>query len=151
MPLVCLDGRAETLAAALRYLLFALLGSVLYLLGAVLLYGAYGTLDIVAVVEPGSCGAGRLGGDVADDGGAAGQGRALPVASVAAARSRRRAGPGQRGTVGAGRQGAVLSGGPAVVRRHAQDARPGGGAAARRPGAPRQSCSAALLRCARCG
>ena len=31
----------------MRYLLFALLGSVLYLLGAVLLYGAYGTLDIV--------------------------------------------------------------------------------------------------------
>jgi len=47
VPLVCLDGRPETLAAALRYLLFALLGSILYLLGAVLLYGAYGTLDIV--------------------------------------------------------------------------------------------------------
>jgi len=47
VPLVCLDGRAETLAAALRYLLFALLGSVLYLLGTALLYGAYGTLDIV--------------------------------------------------------------------------------------------------------
>jgi multicomponent Na+:H+ antiporter subunit D len=47
VPLVSLDGRAETLAAALRYLLFALLGSILYLLGAVLLYGAYGTLDIV--------------------------------------------------------------------------------------------------------
>ncbi len=46
VPLVCLDGRAETLAAALRYLLFALLGSVLYLLGTALLYGAYGTLDI---------------------------------------------------------------------------------------------------------
>jgi formate hydrogenlyase subunit 3/multisubunit Na+/H+ antiporter MnhD subunit len=47
VPLVSLDGRAETLAAALRYLLFALLGSVLYLLGGVLFYGAYGTLDIV--------------------------------------------------------------------------------------------------------
>ena len=47
VPLVSLDGRAETLAAALRYLLFALLGSILYLLGVVLLYGAYGTLDIV--------------------------------------------------------------------------------------------------------
>ena len=47
VPLVCLDGRAETMAAALRYLLFALLGSVLYLLGTVLLYGAYGTLDVV--------------------------------------------------------------------------------------------------------
>lgn len=46
VPLVALDGRAETLAAALRYLLFALLGSVLYLLGAVLLYGTFGTLDI---------------------------------------------------------------------------------------------------------
>jgi formate hydrogenlyase subunit 3/multisubunit Na+/H+ antiporter MnhD subunit len=46
VPLVCLDGKGETLRAALRYLVFALLGSVLYLLGAVLLYGAYGTLDI---------------------------------------------------------------------------------------------------------
>jgi formate hydrogenlyase subunit 3/multisubunit Na+/H+ antiporter MnhD subunit len=47
VPLVCLDGRRETTEAALRYLLFALLGSILYLLGAVLLFGAYGTLDIV--------------------------------------------------------------------------------------------------------
>jgi formate hydrogenlyase subunit 3/multisubunit Na+/H+ antiporter MnhD subunit len=47
VPLVCLDGRAETLRAALRYLLFALLGSILYLAGTVLLYGSYGTLDIV--------------------------------------------------------------------------------------------------------
>ena len=47
VPLVCLDGRPETLRAALRYLLFALFGSVLYMLGAVLLYGTYGTLDIV--------------------------------------------------------------------------------------------------------
>ncbi len=46
VPLVCLDGRGETLRAALRYLVFALLGSILYLLGAVLLYGNYGTLDI---------------------------------------------------------------------------------------------------------
>jgi formate hydrogenlyase subunit 3/multisubunit Na+/H+ antiporter MnhD subunit len=46
VPLVSLDGRAETLRAALRYLLFALLGSALYLVGTVLLYGAYGTLDI---------------------------------------------------------------------------------------------------------
>jgi multicomponent Na+:H+ antiporter subunit D len=47
VPLVCLDGRPETVAAALRYLLFALFGSVFYMLGAALLYGAYGTLDIV--------------------------------------------------------------------------------------------------------
>ncbi len=56
VPLVCLDGRGETLRAALRYLLFALFGSLLYLLGAVLIYGAYGTLDIAllsAAVRPG--------------------------------------------------------------------------------------------------
>jgi multicomponent Na+:H+ antiporter subunit D len=47
VPLVCLDGRPETLAAALRYLMFALFGALFYLLGAALLYGAYGTLDIV--------------------------------------------------------------------------------------------------------
>ena len=46
VPMVCLDGRKETLEAAFRYLLFALLGSMLYLLGAVLIYGGYGTLDI---------------------------------------------------------------------------------------------------------
>jgi formate hydrogenlyase subunit 3/multisubunit Na+/H+ antiporter MnhD subunit len=51
VPLVCLDGRGETLRAALRYLLYALLGSVFYLLGAVLLYGAYGTLDIALLAE----------------------------------------------------------------------------------------------------
>ena len=38
---------AETLQAALRYLLFALLGSILYLVGTALLYGSYATLDIV--------------------------------------------------------------------------------------------------------
>ena len=47
VPVVSLNGRAETLQAALSYLLFALVGSVLYLVGTVLLYGAYGTLDIV--------------------------------------------------------------------------------------------------------
>lgn len=55
VPLVCLEGGADSLRAALRYLLFALVGSVLYLLGAVLLYGAYGTLDIAllaAAVSP---------------------------------------------------------------------------------------------------
>src|SRR5262249_40449937 len=51
VPLVCLDGRAETLRAALRYLLFALIGSVFYLLGAALLYGAYGTLDVVLLAH----------------------------------------------------------------------------------------------------
>src|SRR5215467_10447261 len=51
VPLVSLDGRAETLQAALRYLLFALLGSVLYLVGTALIYGAYGTLDIVLLAQ----------------------------------------------------------------------------------------------------
>lgn len=46
MPLACLDGTRATLEAALRYLMFALLGSVLYLLGLALLYGTCGTLDI---------------------------------------------------------------------------------------------------------
>ncbi|WP_027533767.1 complex I subunit 5 family protein [Bradyrhizobium sp. WSM3983] len=59
VPLVSLDGRAETLRAALRYLLFALLGSVFYLMGTALLYGLYGTLDIVLLshrvsAEPGA-------------------------------------------------------------------------------------------------
>jgi formate hydrogenlyase subunit 3/multisubunit Na+/H+ antiporter MnhD subunit len=57
VPLVCLDGRGETLRAALRYLLFALVGSLLYLLGAVLAFGAYGTLDIALLaqrVQPGA-------------------------------------------------------------------------------------------------
>lgn len=49
VPLVCLDGRAETANAALRYLLFALLGSLLYLLGVGLIYGQYGTLDLLAL------------------------------------------------------------------------------------------------------
>jgi formate hydrogenlyase subunit 3/multisubunit Na+/H+ antiporter MnhD subunit len=59
VPMVSLGGKAATIAAALRYLLFALLGSVLYLLGCALLYGAYGTLDIAllaARVEPGVVG-----------------------------------------------------------------------------------------------
>lgn len=51
VPLVALSGKPETLAAALRYLLFALLGSALYLLGAVLIYGTYGTLDIALLAE----------------------------------------------------------------------------------------------------
>ncbi|MCS0495559.1 NADH-quinone oxidoreductase subunit J [Ancylobacter sp. MQZ15Z-1] len=46
VPLVCLDGTAATLEAALRYLVFALVGSVLYLLGVAVLYARYGTLDI---------------------------------------------------------------------------------------------------------
>lgn len=56
VPLVCLDGRGDTLRAALRYLLFALCGSVLYLLGVVLLYGGYGTLDIALLADAAQAG-----------------------------------------------------------------------------------------------
>ncbi len=46
VPLVCLDGSRKTLTAALRYLIFALIGSALYLGGVALIYGGYATLDI---------------------------------------------------------------------------------------------------------
>ncbi len=42
--LVALRGDAQALAAAMRYLLAALLGSLAYLLGVALLYGAHGSL-----------------------------------------------------------------------------------------------------------
>jgi multicomponent Na+:H+ antiporter subunit D len=51
VPIACVDGRAETFAAALRYLLFALFGSIFYLLGTTLLYRAFGTLDIALLAE----------------------------------------------------------------------------------------------------
>ena len=51
VPMVCLDGRPETLRAALRYLLFTLIGSALFVLGAALVYGAYGTLDIALLAQ----------------------------------------------------------------------------------------------------
>ncbi|WP_296476101.1 proton-conducting transporter membrane subunit [Roseinatronobacter sp.] len=46
VALVAISGKAEAIAAALRYLLFALAGSLLYLAGVVLSYAAHGTLDI---------------------------------------------------------------------------------------------------------
>jgi formate hydrogenlyase subunit 3/multisubunit Na+/H+ antiporter MnhD subunit len=55
IPVVCIKGGAETVRAALRYLLFAVFGSMLYLLGVVLIYGAYGTLataEIASRVTP---------------------------------------------------------------------------------------------------
>lgn len=51
VALVAIEGKAETLAAALRYLMVALLGSLLYLLGAVLLYSAHGALDIGLIAD----------------------------------------------------------------------------------------------------
>jgi formate hydrogenlyase subunit 3/multisubunit Na+/H+ antiporter MnhD subunit len=46
LALACLEGRPGQFRAELRYLLVALIGSVLYLLGTALLYGEHGTLDI---------------------------------------------------------------------------------------------------------
>ena len=54
--LVALSSGAKALAAALRYLLAALFGSLLYLLGVALVYGAHGTLALAQlgdVMAPG--------------------------------------------------------------------------------------------------
>ncbi len=47
--LIILVGDQPAIEAALRYLLAALAGSLLYLAGVTLLYGAYGTLDIASL------------------------------------------------------------------------------------------------------
>lgn len=49
--LVALRGTPEALSAAIRYLLAALLGSLVYLLGIALLYGSYGTLALTELTE----------------------------------------------------------------------------------------------------
>ncbi|MBR3369509.1 MAG: hypothetical protein IKG52_02660 [Rhodobacteraceae bacterium] len=46
VALAALSGTAQAFAAALRYMIFALAGSLLYLAGVVLAYAAHGTLDI---------------------------------------------------------------------------------------------------------
>jgi formate hydrogenlyase subunit 3/multisubunit Na+/H+ antiporter MnhD subunit len=51
VPLVCVKGYEATIKAAMRYMLFALIGSVLYLLGTALIYGTYGTLDITLLAD----------------------------------------------------------------------------------------------------
>ncbi|PMR77922.1 complex I subunit 5 family protein [Billgrantia endophytica] len=54
--LMLLPGRVEALAAGMRYLLLALVGSLAFLMGVTLLLGAWGRLDLVglaAVSEPG--------------------------------------------------------------------------------------------------
>ena len=135
-------------AAALRYLLFALFGSVLYLLGAALLYGAYGTLDIVLLAAGPRRARALCGRGGADDGGAAGQDRALPAASVAAAGPCRRAGGGQRRAVGAGGQGVVLPHRAALVRCACRRCRALAATQCSARSARRRSCSAACWRCA---
>ncbi len=49
--LVAQTGERPVLTAALRYLLAALFGSLLYLLGVALLYGAVGVLDLALIAE----------------------------------------------------------------------------------------------------
>ena len=46
VALVALAGNSDALNGAMRYLLLSLLGSLTYLLGVALFYGAHGTLDI---------------------------------------------------------------------------------------------------------
>lgn len=46
VALVAIDGDAESISAALRYMVFALMGSLLYLLGVGLIYAGHGTMDI---------------------------------------------------------------------------------------------------------
>ncbi|MBE0488676.1 MAG: NADH-ubiquinone oxidoreductase [Halomonas sp.] len=53
--MMLLPGKAEAIRAGLRYLLYALVGSLAWLLGVTLLLGAWGTLELAglaAVVEP---------------------------------------------------------------------------------------------------
>ncbi len=50
VALVAAGGQAAQLAAALRYLFAALLGSGAYLLGVALLYGVYGTVSIASLM-----------------------------------------------------------------------------------------------------
>ncbi len=63
IPLVLLAGPGKTVDAALRYLLFALLGSLIYLAGVALLYAQAGTLDLALLADalPDSTLAGSLG------------------------------------------------------------------------------------------
>jgi multicomponent Na+:H+ antiporter subunit D len=51
VALVALDDDDVSLFAAIRYLLAAFLGSIAYLLGVVLLYGAFGTVDLALLGE----------------------------------------------------------------------------------------------------
>ncbi len=49
VALAALSGSAGALAAAIRYMVFALMGSLLFLLGVALTYAAHGALDLAAL------------------------------------------------------------------------------------------------------
>lgn len=51
VPLVVLAGGVEALRGAIRYLLFALLGSLSYLLGVAMLFAVHGSLDLLTIGE----------------------------------------------------------------------------------------------------
>ncbi len=51
VALAALGGSREAVQAALRYLVLGLLGSMAFLAGVVLLYAAYGTLDLAGLAE----------------------------------------------------------------------------------------------------
>jgi formate hydrogenlyase subunit 3/multisubunit Na+/H+ antiporter MnhD subunit len=51
VALAALSGERAAISASLRYLLVSLLGSMTYLLGVVLIYTAYGTLDLALVAK----------------------------------------------------------------------------------------------------
>ena len=131
VPLVCLDGRSRDplRRAALSAVRARWLGALSARHGAALwsLWHA-GHHSVVRENPPRAC---RLDRGRADDGGTAGQDRAVPPASVAAARPCRRAGRSQRGSVGARGQGILFPHRPHLVRRHAGPAQRSGGASAR--------------------
>ncbi|MCL6251952.1 hypothetical protein M3P36_12975 [Altererythrobacter sp. KTW20L] len=66
VALVAIEGKAGSLAAGLRYMMFALAGSLAYLLGVALLYAGHGTLDLTLLAAQG-IGSGRSGGTAAAD------------------------------------------------------------------------------------
>ena len=102
-----------------------------------------------AAVAPGPRGARNDCRGRADDGGAACQDRALPAASLAAARPCRRAGRRQRGPLGAGGEGIVFHHRPSLVRRDAGRTGFRSRAASRWARRGARSYSAASSRCVR--
>ena len=134
VPLVSLDGRAETLAgrAALSAVRAPRLGPLSGRHGAALRRLRHARHRAAVAAGPRRARDPRRG--RADDRGAARQDRALPAAPVAAARPCRCTGRRQRRPVGAGGEGILLHRRPALVRRDAGAAGLRGHAAARRAG-----------------
>jgi multicomponent Na+:H+ antiporter subunit D len=60
VALVALEGTPQATAAAVRYLLYAMLGSLSYLLGVALLYAEHGTLDVLLLRSAAGGGTGAV-------------------------------------------------------------------------------------------